>query len=154
MVDQTIYLEPGVIDRIHADPKLWENVQAAILAEPGVRAVFQSADLVQYSGADTTTRASALDEFPGRSGDLTISLKPYWILAAAGTTHGTANDYDQHVPIVLFGAGIKPGVYRTNSSPADIAPTLSSLCGVPPAQTQGRILAEALRAPASPAARR
>jgi hypothetical protein len=154
MVDQTIYLEPGVIDRIHSDSKLWHDLQAAILAEPGVQSVFQSAELVNYSGADATTRASALDEFPGRSGDLTISLKPYWILAGGGTTHGTANDYDQHVPIVLFGAGIKPGPYKTKSSPADIAPTLSALCGVPSARTQGRVLSEALRAPVAGAARR
>ena len=151
MVDQTIYLEPAAIARIRSDPKLWRDLQAAILAEPGVRSVFQSKELVHYSGADPIERAAALDEVPGRSGDLTISLKPFWILAGAGTTHGTSNEYDQRVPIVLFGAGIKPGLYQTRSSPADIAPTLSSLCGIPPARTQGRILVEALRASGSTA---
>ena len=145
MVDQAIYLQPGVIDRVHRDSKLWNELRAAILSEPGVEGVFQSTELVHYHGADRIERASALDEFPGRSGDLTISLKPGWILSGGGATHGSANDYDQRVPVVLFGAGIKPGIYETKSSPADIAPTLSSLCGVPPARTQGRVLAEALR---------
>ncbi len=66
-----------------------------------------------------------------------------------GTTHGTANDYDQRVPIILFGSGIKPGRYTMSATPADIAPTLAALAGVRIARTDGRILREALATPAS-----
>jgi arylsulfatase A-like enzyme len=153
MVDKDIYFEPGVMQRIQADPVLWREIRTAIEAVPGVQRVFQSRELQQRSGSSALARATALDEFPGRSGDLAVSMKPYWILSASGTTHGTANDYDRRVPLVLYGAGIKRGVYAARSSPADIAPTLASLCGIAPAKTAGRVLAEAIRPISAAAAR-
>ncbi len=85
--------------------------------------------------------------FPGALATLVITLKPYWVLGGmSGTSHGTANDYDQRVPIIFFGMRIKPGEYMAAASPADIAPTLTSLCGIPPAKTEGRVLAEAIHA--------
>jgi len=145
MVDQNIYFETGVMERIHADPSLWRDVQAAILAQPGVAGVFESSELGQRFGGDSTEQAAALDTFSGRSGDAVIALKPYWILSSRGTTHGTANGYDQHVPLIFFGAGITTGEYGAAASPADIAPTLASLCGIPPGKTQGSALADAIQ---------
>jgi hypothetical protein len=146
MVDQNIYFETGVMERIHADPALWRDLQAAISAQPGVAGVFESSELGQRFGGDSTEEAAALDTFSGRSGDAVIALKPYWLLTSRGTTHGTANDYDQQVPLIFFGAGIKAGEYAAAASPADIAPTLTSLCGIPPAKTQGSALTDAIQA--------
>ncbi len=42
------------------------------------------------------------------------------------------------MPLVLFGADVKRGQYPSVSNPADIAPTLASLCGIPLARTEGR----------------
>lgn len=154
MVEQNIYFRPEVLARINADPSLWAKLKAAMLV-PGVADVFTDKELQQKSpqgaaGDNRLRRAAALDEFPGRTGDAVITLKPYWVLGGSkGTSHGTANDYDQRVPILLFGTGIKPGEYMAAASPADIAPTLTSLCGIPPAKTEGRVLAEAIRAPAA-----
>jgi hypothetical protein len=145
MVDQNIYFQAGVMQRIHADPSLWRDVQAAILAQPGVRGVFESSELGQRFGGDTAEHAAALDTFSGRSGDVIIALKPYWILSSAGTTHGSSNDYDQRVPLILFGAGVKTGQYAEDASPADIAPTLALLCGIPPAKTEGSALTDAMQ---------
>ena len=50
------------------------------------------------------------------------------------------------VPVVLFGAGIAAGRHATSATPADIAPTLAFLAGVDMAETDGRVLAEALQA--------
>jgi len=61
--------------------------------------------------------------------------------------------YDQRVPIVFYGRGIKPGEFTRAVTPADIAPTLAHLCGVTLADADGDVLTEAL-APAAPAARR
>jgi phosphopentomutase len=49
------------------------------------------------------------------------------------------------VPVILMGRGIRPGTYRTEASPADIAPTLAVLLGIaPPNGSIGRCLHEAL----------
>ena len=127
-----------------------------MLAEPGVERVLRRADPSPAARADALMPANlngGLDLFPGRSGDVWIALKPNWIFSArtangwaGGTTHGAARDYDQRVPIILFGAGIKPGRYTKSATPADIAPTLAALFGIRIARTDGRILTEALAA--------
>jgi hypothetical protein len=162
-VDQTIgsnlYFAPGLTSRLEADPNLWSAVEQAILAEAGVqRVVRRWRPRAQPSPIE---RGVGLGTFPGRSGDLHIALKPNWIFSArgdfgwsGGTSHGNGNEYDRRVPIVLFGTRIKPGQYMASATPADIAPTLASLCGIRIARTDGRILAEAIAAPPARRARR
>lgn len=88
-----------------------------------------------------------------RSGDLEIVLDPYWLRSTAGTTHGTPYSYDAHIPLLLMGPGIKPGVYHGTVALNDVAPTLAAMLGVEnPSGADGRVLTEAL-APAPAAAR-
>jgi hypothetical protein len=49
------------------------------------------------------------------------------------------------VPIILFGRGVKPGVYADAATPADIAPTLAALCGISLPAAEGHVLAAALK---------
>jgi predicted AlkP superfamily pyrophosphatase or phosphodiesterase len=153
LVGSDLYLVPSVAARLDADPSLWRDLQQAILAEPGVQRVLRRG-AEPAARPDALARAVALNEFPGRTGDVWIGLKPNWIFSAragagwsGGTTHGAAHDYDQRVPVLLFGYGIKPGRYTQSATPADIAPTLASLCGISIARTDGRVLREALAPP-------
>jgi predicted AlkP superfamily pyrophosphatase or phosphodiesterase len=62
-----------------------------------------------------------------------------------GTGHGTAHDYDRHVPVVFMGAGVRPGTYDEPCGPEDIAPTLGALIGLDyPLQDAHRVLGEAV----------
>ncbi|ALJ04825.1 alkaline phosphatase [Pseudalgibacter alginicilyticus] len=66
-----------------------------------------------------------------RSGDVLLVDDPSYIsYSRKGSTHGSGLNYDTHVPLLLFGQGIKQGqtVYRTEIS--DIAPTMSALLGI------------------------
>jgi hypothetical protein len=56
-----------------------------------------------------------------------VAVKPYWVIAEAGAMHGSRNEYDARVPLMLMGNGIKAGEYTVAASPADIAPTLAYL---------------------------
>ena len=47
-----------------------------------------------------------------------------------GTTHGSPYYYDRHVPWIMEGAGIPPGVRSDRVSTADIAPTLAAILGL------------------------
>jgi arylsulfatase A-like enzyme len=50
------------------------------------------------------------------------------------------------VPLVLYGAGIKPGTYGRFVRVVDIAPTLARIIGIPPTEPlDGRVLTDALR---------
>ena len=116
----------------------------------GVLRVIPSHTLPEVHGTDDRlVRAARLSYVPDRSGDLFIMPKPYWLMSSAGTTHGTGYFYDERVPVLLFGAGIKPGKYWGTASPADLAPTLAALCGVTMARPDGRVLSEALAASAT-----
>ncbi|HEY0158966.1 MAG TPA: alkaline phosphatase family protein [Thermoanaerobaculia bacterium] len=69
---------------------------------------------------------------PARSGDVLMALRPGWIWhwGSNSTTHGQPVDNDLRVPLMFWGAGIKPGVYTTPASPLDLPPTLGKLLGV------------------------
>ena len=63
----------------------------------------------------------------------------------AGTGHGGPYEDDLHVPVVLMGAGVKPGFYDKAAGPEDIAPTLGLLLGLDyPVQDGARQLREIL----------
>src|SRR5229473_1624846 len=117
------------------------------------RRVFRAEQLQNRPATQSPARRAFADGyFPGRSGDLFIVPKAYWLMdgTAAGKTrsygtgHGTPYNYDQHVPILLMGFGIQHGEYYTEATPADIAPTLAILCGITLASRDSRVLAEAL----------
>jgi predicted AlkP superfamily pyrophosphatase or phosphodiesterase len=149
-----IYFAPGVYLQLKQDPPAMRAVIDAALTQPGVAGVYRAEDLSGGSDSLLQTRtAMELSYYAGRSGDLFVVPKAYWLLdgTAAGKTrdyatgHGTPYNYDQHVPILLMGYGIQPGEYFAPATPADIAPTLASLTGVTLATRDGRILSEALR---------
>jgi arylsulfatase A-like enzyme len=96
------------------------------------------------AAADPLMRAIVLGYFPGRSGELVLAPKPYWTASIETTSHGTGHRYDTHVPVILYGAGVKRGEYLQPASPLDIAPTLAMVAGVTLPSAHGRVLREAL----------
>ena len=152
-----IYFSEGIYGRLKADPTAMKAVLDAVSTMPGVAAVYRAEDLGNgTTPIAQTRRAAVLSYFAGRSGDLYVLQRPYWLLdssadsskRASGTGHGTPYNYDQHVPVFFMGFGIQPGEYFEPVTPADIAPTLAALTGVTLATRDGRVLAEALRKPA------
>lgn len=141
-----LYFLPGAYEKIVARPEAMRAVLKAIEETPGVARVFRADELrAGHYANDSLARAALLNYVPGRSGDLIIVPKPYWISSTANATHGSANEYDARVPLMLFGAGIRPGVYSSPSSPADIAATFAHMTGVTLPRPDGRILVEALK---------
>lgn len=143
-----IYFKPGVYDRLKANPAAVKALKDAATAQAGVARVFTTDEMsaaTARTSKDRQLRAAALSHFPGRSGDLTVLVKENWLMVAAGTTHGTVYDYDQRVPVILYGAGIKPGVRDDPAIPADLAVTVASLVGVQLPSPDGHVLTGALK---------
>jgi arylsulfatase A-like enzyme len=143
-----VYFAPGVYERLRGEPATLAAIHQAILAMPGVARVLQ-ADRLSLTADDPVTRAAAYGYYPGRSGALIVVPKEYWILElradAEATEHGTMYSYDRRVPLFLLGNGIRQGRFPGRVSPADVAPTLAFLAGVPLPMAEGRVLREALR---------
>ena len=127
-------------------------VLAAIRAMPGVRTAVWTPALTALDAADPVVRAMQAGFVAGRSGDITLAPAPYWIFVPGrnpnggnATTHGSSNDYDQHVPLVFLGAPFAPGRVREPATPADAAPTLAATVGLPFIAVEGRALAPGAR---------
>jgi arylsulfatase A-like enzyme len=140
-----VFFARGVPERLAANPEAMQAAISALAAEPGVLRVFTKAALVgAATDSDPVQRAAALSHHPVNSGDLIMVPKPYWIASNDTATHGTMQPYDQRVPVILYGAGVKAGAYTSPATPADIAPTLARLVGVSFGGTDGRPLIQAL----------
>src|SRR5580700_10213557 len=159
-----IYFVPNVYEKLKGDAAAMSTVLDAIKSAPGVADVYRSEQIAGRPATQSPLLEAMADSYlPGRSGDLFIVPKPYWLMDGTavgkarsyGTGHGTPYNYDQHVPILLMGYGIQPGEYFDEVTPADIAPTLASLCGITLAPRDGRVLGEALaKTTATPSARK
>ena len=73
---------------------------------------------------------------PERSGDVAVVLKPYYLLGETlerGTTHGSPHPYDTHVPLLLYGPGIRPGVRSQEAvTSLSVTATLARNLGIAP----------------------
>jgi hypothetical protein len=86
--------------------------------------------------------------FEPRTPHLNVLLKEdvYANSSARGTGHGTAYEFDRHVPVAFMGPTVKPGRYVETSGPEDVAPTLAHMLGVQfPRERDARVLSEMLR---------
>jgi predicted AlkP superfamily pyrophosphatase or phosphodiesterase len=125
---------------------------AALLATGLVARVYTHDDLRDTrssSDSDPFLRLFQNGFYEPRSPQLTVLLKQHVYLSnlVGGIGHGTAYDYDRHVPIVFMGPRIKPGSYSAPSGPEDIAPTLAHILGLQLQREQdSRLLIEMLTA--------
>jgi hypothetical protein len=82
-----------------------------------------------------------------RSGSILLLPEPGWFDGAdRGTTHGTWNPQDTHIPLVFMGWGIKHGVSYRTVHMTDIAPTVSALLHVQmPDGNIGEVIPEVIK---------
>jgi predicted AlkP superfamily pyrophosphatase or phosphodiesterase len=129
-----------------------KDIEAAAIA------VLMETNLVErvYTAEELTSAAPTTDPFlplfrnayfPSRSPQLNVLLKKnvYLSSTSQGTGHGTAYDYDRHIPIIFMGPGVTPGRYMDDCGPEDIAPTLGAMLGIEfPRESDSRLLTEML----------
>ena len=124
------------------------DVATRLRALAGVARVDRLADLTDRDTADPVSRRWIHQLPPDAGVELVVTLKPYSIWSypsVAIAMHGQPTDLDAHVPLILWGPGIRRGVYGGRVSTVDIAPTLARLLELTPAEPlDGRVLTEAL----------
>jgi predicted AlkP superfamily pyrophosphatase or phosphodiesterase len=108
-----------IIEQIQADLMYHEEIQFAVNMHDLSRIVLPE-----------PLRQMAINGFVSRrSGDILLLLNPAWLDAYSktGTTHGTWNPYDSHIPLVWYGWGIQKGQTFRTVHMTDIAATLATL---------------------------
>ncbi len=128
----------GIKSTIKKELRNWEGVvQVVDLEQPGLDRIPVAVDNMISNGY-----------YPGRSGILQLVLNPGWYSSSStrGTTHGSWNPYDTHIPLLWYGCGIKKGSTFRNVSITDIAPTLAALLHIQmPNASVGQVIGEVLR---------
>ena len=81
------------------------------------------------------------------SGDVLIIPYPNTLTGGrTGTSHGSGNSYDTHVPIIFYGNGIRKGKSAEKYEIVDIAPTIANLLKIEfPNGTTGKVITEVLK---------
>jgi predicted AlkP superfamily pyrophosphatase or phosphodiesterase len=149
LIESNLYLDLAALDARQVPHALAEETAAAALArQPGIYAAYGRTRILEGRLPHTDVAQRIERSFhPKVSGDVVLVSEPFWMPGrATGTTHGTPYAYDTAVPLLLAGAGVRPGRYARRVSTLDLAPTLADLLGIlQPAGCEGRVLAEAER---------
>jgi predicted AlkP superfamily pyrophosphatase or phosphodiesterase len=111
-----------------------ETLARYLETQEGVQKVYTAKELASKNDNDDPLREQVrLSTYPGRSGDLFMVLKPYHLpISGTGTTHGSPHSYDTHVPLMVFGPGIRSGISKVKVTPMHAAPILSHFLGLQP----------------------
>lgn len=98
----------GFVDRVYTAHQMWNNQYTS-----GIPYILQNG------------------YHQKRSGDVLLVPKPAYVnYSSTGSTHGSAQIYDTHVPLLFYGKGIKKGSTVERTEIPDIAPTIAALLGI------------------------
>lgn len=145
-----IYLSEDVARRHKLDLKDVEQTAIdALMATGAVERVYTHDDLQSTKpSSDPYLELFRNAFFAPRSPHLQVLFKRevYVTSTVGGTGHGSAYEFDRHVPVVFMGPGIKAGRYADPSGPEDIAPTIAQILGLRfPREYDSRVLTEMLK---------
>jgi predicted AlkP superfamily pyrophosphatase or phosphodiesterase len=146
--DGFLYLNYATVTKNNADrAEVRKFAAETARGLPHIARVFTRDDLLHGENAvDVVGRAVRLGFYGPRSADLVLLPEPYYMFSSPpGTTHVTPYSYDNHVPLIFYGPGIRAGVHYQAVTVNDVAPTLAAILQVEtPSGSSGRILAEIL----------
>jgi predicted AlkP superfamily pyrophosphatase or phosphodiesterase len=152
--NEQLYLDQKQIAEKKLDPAEVERVAGdAALTGPGILGYFTRSQILAAQMPDGPIARRVMNGFNrARSGDVWVITLPFYFFSegSLATTHGSPYNYDTHVPVIFYGAGVQAGRFNGPASPADIAPTLAAILGVePPSNRVSRVLTEAIAAKAA-----
>jgi arylsulfatase A-like enzyme len=132
-----IYLNHGVLGERKLSAAKVEQVLADWLREQaGVLAAYTRTRLAGGPFTDDPIGESVRGSFfPDRSGDVAVVLQPYHVAMSwgvHGTNHGSPHPYDTHVPLLVYGCGIRPGIHTEPVTPLAAAAIVARAMGLPP----------------------
>ncbi len=140
-----IYLNHTTIDSLKLDEKAIKKVIINYIAkQKGVSRVFALDELSEVTMNSTQKNMVTNGYYPARCGDIQVIFEPGWIDGGAtGTTHGSWNPYDAHIPLLFYGWNIKPGKSNREVYMTDIAPTIAALLRIQmPSGSVGKVIEE------------
>lgn len=129
--NQQVYLNRPLIAQKNLNLRLIQDEVADIMIGfSGVTRAITADDLQKSHWESGMLMYLENGYFPKRSGDVMVVLEPGWLESYQypvnkGTTHGSAGNYDTHIPMLFWGWHVKHGSSVVSARIIDIAPTLA-----------------------------
>src|SRR5262249_30061820 len=141
---EAIYLNRAAVKEAGCTQEQVEKALAGWLPrQPGMLAAYTRTQLMKGPLKDDPIGEMVRLSFdPERSGDVLPVVKPYHQLSPPITSskldayramHGTPHPYDTHVPLLVYGPRVRPGVRSERVTPQAMAAILTEAPGLPPA---------------------
>jgi hypothetical protein len=132
-----VYLNPQVLRDHHLSSSRVEQALARWLSrQPGVQKAYHRTQLTCGPLRDDPLGEQVRLSFhPERSGNVAVVLCPYHLWGSPldkGTTHGGPHSYDTHVPLLVYGPGIRPGVSAEAVTPQAVTAILAQSLEIRP----------------------
>ncbi|MBK8500599.1 MAG: alkaline phosphatase family protein [Flavobacteriales bacterium] len=151
VINEQVFLNDSLITAMKFEPlRVQRAVAEILLRQPFVAEALCAIDLMRSDFTEGVRPGMQRGFMPSRSGDVLFAYRPgyfepYGTTPTKGTTHGSAWNYDTHVPILFMGKGIMHREITRRASVTDIAPTIALLVGMTmPDGSTGCVLGEAL----------
>jgi hypothetical protein len=155
-VEKYVYPFVYLNDEAHSRPP---DVQLKIIAAAG-EAARRLPGVAGYYSPNVAAIAPPLEPrlrrswYSPRSGDFLLVYEPYYVESYSdgrGTTSGSLYRYDTDVPLIFLGKPFKAAQFAADVDATSIAPTLSTVLGIPaPSSATGTVLGEAIMAAEPP----
>ena len=148
MQNYQLYINYRAIEAQQKDPVIIQQLIRDYLEEkPFVLSVFNMQDASQATLPEPIKSRVINSYNTKRSGDIQFIIKPnYFDGGASGTTHGSWNPYDSHIPLLWYGWGIKAGKTNRETYMTDIAATLAAILKIQmPNGCVGKVITEVLK---------
>jgi predicted AlkP superfamily pyrophosphatase or phosphodiesterase len=146
--DVAVYLNRALIAQKKLDrAEVQREAARALMALPHMFRVYTGEAVAKGETLPDFITQKVVNGYNLRRGpDLSLMPDPYWMIkSGSGETHAAPFSYDQHVPVIFMGVGIRPGRYHQSIAVNDIAPTLAALLEIEtPSGSVGRVLSEIL----------
>ncbi len=145
--NEQLFLDHKLIKNLDIDLReVQEALAQEIIGYEGIDRVYTAFQMWENSYTEGIAHILQNGYNQKRSGDVLMVLKPGTIdYPETGSTHGSPQVYDTHVPLVFYGKGIKKGTTVDRTEIPDIAPTIATLLGIAfPSGTTGTPIAKVL----------
>jgi len=146
--EHNLYLNRALLEQKHVLLAAAQKEAADALMEvEGIHSAFTASQVVRgelprWEWLNAVSRSF----YPTLSGDVLVFTSPGSLAdEGVGTGHGSPWAYDSHIPLLLKGPGVRPGLYSRRVGTTDIAPTLAQILRIEqPSGCMGEVLREAL----------
>ena len=129
VMNDQVYLNHTLISEKKLNLEEIQNATATILMQlDGIANTITATQISNSQFTDGINSKIQHGFYKKRSGDVMIILEPGIVeYKKTGTTHGSGNNYDTHVPLIWYGWNIPQGISAKPIKVVDIAATLSAM---------------------------